>query len=66
MRDPMGELLDEARDSLSVVDLATPRARSVPLALARYLRRKRPAALLAAMWPLTVIAPVVTRLSGHR
>ncbi|GAA6201284.1 glycosyltransferase [Aquicoccus sp. SU-CL01552] len=61
-----GELLEEARDSFSVVDLATPRARAVPLALARYLRRRRPDALLAAMWPLTVIAPVARRLSGHR
>lgn len=60
-----GELLEEAKASFPVVDLATPRARSVPLALARYLRRRRPDALLAAMWPLTVIAPLAQRLSGH-
>jgi glycosyltransferase involved in cell wall biosynthesis len=61
-----GELLEEAKASFPVVDLATPRARSLPLALARYLRRRRPDALLAAMWPLTVIAPLAQRLSGHR
>ena len=37
-----GELLEEARASFSVVDLATPRARSWPFALARYLRQRRP------------------------
>ena len=61
-----GELLEEARASFSVVDLATPRARSLPLALARYLRQRRPDALLAAMWPLTATAPLALRLSGHR
>ena len=40
-----GELLEEARASFSVVDLATPRARALPLALARYLRQRRPDAL---------------------
>ena len=61
-----GELLKEAEASFPVVDLATPRARSLPLALAHYLRHRRPDALLAAMWPLTVIAPLAQRLSGHR
>ena len=61
-----GELLDETREHFSVVDLATSRARALPLALSRYLRRRRPDALLAAMWPLTVIAPLAARLSGHR
>lgn len=61
-----GELLEEARADFLVADLDTPRARAVPLALARYLRQRRPDALLAAMWPLTVIAPFALRLSGHR
>ena len=61
-----GELLSEARESFSVVDLATPRARALPLTLGRYLRHRRPDALLAAVWPLTVIAPVAARLSGFR
>lgn len=61
-----GELLEEARQSFSVVDLATPRARALPFTLARYLRRRRPDALLAAMWPLTVLVPLAVRLSAHR
>jgi len=61
-----GELLDEAQAEFSVVELATPRARNLPFVLARYLRRRRPDVLLAAMWPLTVIVPVTIRLSGHR
>ncbi|MEP1201237.1 glycosyltransferase [Tateyamaria sp.] len=60
-----GPLLEEARASFPVVDLATPRARALPFSLARYLRRRRPDVLLAAIWPLTVIAPIAQRLSRH-
>lgn len=60
-----GEFLEEAQEHFSVVDLATPRVRHVPLALARYLRHRRPDALLAAMWPLTGIAGLATLISGH-
>ena len=61
-----GEFLDEAQKSFSVVDLDIRRARELPIALVRYLRRRRPTVLLAAMWPLTAIAPVAARMSGHR
>ncbi|MGV0908800.1 glycosyltransferase [Martelella sp. FOR1707] len=61
-----GDLLAEAQSRHSVVDLHCRRARSLPRALARYLREARPDALLAAMWPLTVMAPLAQRLSGHR
>lgn len=61
-----GEFLAEAQANFSVVDLGTARARQVPLALALYLRRNRPDALLAAIWPLTVLAPIGRALSGHR
>lgn len=60
-----GELLAEAQAGFRVVDLACPRARSLPRALKAYLHRRRPDALLAAMWPLTVIAPMA-RLWGYR
>jgi glycosyltransferase involved in cell wall biosynthesis len=60
-----GVFLAEAKAAFSVVDLAVPQVRQVPLALARYLRSKRPDALLAAMWPLTVVAPMM-RLLGYR
>lgn len=61
-----GDLLAEAQSRHSVVDLHCRRARSLPRALAHYLREARPDALLAAMWPLTVMAPLARRLSGHR
>ncbi|MCC5966654.1 MAG: glycosyltransferase [Natronohydrobacter sp.] len=61
-----GELLDEAKAAFPVHDLGCTRARQVPRALARHLRRHRPDALLAAMWPLTVVAPLAVRLSRHR
>ncbi|OWX98819.1 glycosyltransferase [Thioclava sp. IC9] len=61
-----GEFLFEAQRKFGIVDLASPRARNVPFALARYLRRRRPAALIVAMWPLTVIAPVAARLARFR
>jgi glycosyltransferase involved in cell wall biosynthesis len=47
-----------------VTDLGTPRARNLPRALARHLRRHRPDALLAAMWPLTGIAGIAKHLAG--
>lgn len=61
-----GEFLEEARANFSVVDLGAPRLRNLPFALIRYIRRRRPDALLAAMWPLTVVAPFAARLSGNR
>ncbi|MDG1389552.1 MAG: glycosyltransferase [Halioglobus sp.] len=61
-----GELLPEAHESFSVVDLGAPRARQLPMALSRYLRDERPDALLVAMWPLTVLAPIGRAISGCR
>jgi len=61
-----GQLLEEVQASFSVVDLKSLRARNLPRSLFRYLRHRRPDALLVAMWPLTAIAPLAARLSGHR
>ena len=58
-----GDLLPEAQREFTVVDLATPRARNVAPALAGYLHQRRPDALIAAMWPLTVIAPLAARMA---
>lgn len=62
----VGALLDEARAIAPVHDLACPRARQLIRPLAAFLRREQPAALVATMWPLTVIAPVAARLAGFR
>jgi glycosyltransferase involved in cell wall biosynthesis len=61
-----GDFLPETQHEFTLVDLATPRARNVAPALARYLRQRRPDALIAAMWPLTVIAPFAARMAGFR
>lgn len=61
-----GEFLEEAERSFTVVDLESPRARGLTIPLARYLRSRRPDVLLVAMWPLTVITPIVARLAGFR
>lgn len=61
-----GDFLPDAQCDFAVVDLATPRARNVAPALVRYLRQRRPAALIVGMWPLTVIAPVAARIAGFR
>lgn len=48
-----GELLDQAPQTVRIVDLKAPRGRQVPLAFARYLRAEKPDAVIANMWPLT-------------
>lgn len=60
-----GELLTEAQATFPVTDLDSTRARKLPRAFARYLRQRRPDAVLANMWPLTVIAPLM-RVMGYR
>lgn len=60
-----GDFLTEARAEFSVFDLQAPRARQVVPALTRYLRMVRPTALVAAMWPLTIIAPIAARLAKY-
>lgn len=59
-----GELLALVPPGVTVVDLGAIRLRQTLLPLARYLRRERPAALFATMWPLTVLALVANRLAG--
>lgn len=61
-----GEFLPEVQAKFNVVDLGIQKARQAPLALARYLKTQRPAALMAHMWPLTTAAVVARALSGHR
>ncbi len=61
-----GDFLAEAEAAFPVADLAAPRVRQVLRGLTAHLRRSRPDVVLAAMWPLTVLAQVAQRLSGHR
>ena len=59
-----GELLHQLPGTARVIDLSADRARNVMLPLCQYLRRQRPDALRAAMWPLTVIAPLAAKVAG--
>lgn len=61
-----GELLVEAEQAFSVVDLKCTRVRKLSFPLARYLRRRRPDVLLAGMWPLTGIASQTARFSSPK
>ncbi len=61
-----GEYLAEARSAFPIVNMGVDSARKVPRALARYVRQSRPDAVLASMWPLTVMAVAGRALSGHR
>lgn len=56
-----GDLMGHVPSGLSVVDLHAPRLRQSFVPLTRYLWRRRPRALLAAMWPLTAIAILAAR-----
>jgi len=56
-----GEFLEHVPEGARVIDLHAGRTRDVPGAFAAYLRREKPDAIIANMWPLTVAA-----LLGHR
>jgi glycosyltransferase involved in cell wall biosynthesis len=66
VRNAVGELLDQLPAGARVVDLQVARVRGLLGPLVRYLRRERPDALLAAMWPLTVVAPMAARVADFR
>lgn len=60
----VGDFLHELDPATRVVDLKAPRIRQGFLPLLRHLRTERPAALLACMWPLSVMALWARRLAG--
>lgn len=59
----IGEFLPRASAQFGITDLNVLQTRNVPLALARYLRAKRPEVLIANMWPLTSAAVLGRALS---
>jgi glycosyltransferase involved in cell wall biosynthesis len=58
-----GDFLPEAQRHFAVHDLATSRTRRVAGRLARYLRDRKPDAVIANMWPLTSAAVIGKALS---
>lgn len=61
-----GELLASLPDEVNVVSLGAGRIRGALLPLMRYLRDRRPEAVQASMWPLTVIAIFARALAGSK
>lgn len=63
-----GELLQALDDHVRVVDLQAKRARAMLLPLVRYMRKSRPASVVANMWPLTILGVLARSLarSGGR
>lgn len=66
LRTRVGELLESLPQSASVFSLEARRVRNVLFPLIQYLKTDPPDALLAAMWPLTVIAPIAAKLAGFK
>ena len=58
-----GDFLHEAQRNFPVFDLATSRTRRVVGPLTRYLRDRKPDAVIANMWPLTSAAVIGRALS---
>lgn len=57
-----GDLLQQLPEGVTVVDLHALHIRNALIPLIGYLRTRRPATLLVAMWPLTAIAILAVRL----
>lgn len=66
LRNAIGDLLDHLPASASVVDLKAARVRNVFVPLVKYLKESKPDAIIAAMWPLTVFAPLAAQLAGYK
>lgn len=61
-----GELIEVLPQQARTVDLKARRYRGAVLPLRNYIRRESPAVLLAAMWPLTVVALLAQKLAHNR
>lgn len=60
-----GPLLNRLAPGVHLVDLGARRIRQALVPLIGYLRRRRPAALLACMWPLSLVGVWAGLLSGR-
>lgn len=64
LRLKQGELLDSVLSEFPVYCLEAKRVRNMPWPLIRYIRDRKPDALLVAMWPLSGLAAICTKVSG--
>jgi glycosyltransferase involved in cell wall biosynthesis len=60
-----GGLLEEARASFNVVDLAGVRFRDAPALIAKYINTSKPNAVIVSMWPLTAMAVIGKFIAKH-
>ena len=63
LREETGEYLAQLDQRAGLVALGAPRIRNAIKPLAEYFRREKPAATLAFMWPLTVVAVAAKALA---
>jgi len=61
-----GALISQVPAGAQLFDLRAKRLRNALRPLIHYLRERRPAAVQASMWPLTIVAIVAARLSGTK
>ena len=61
-----GELLPLIPPSVQVFDLKAPRIRAAIRPLVAYLKKRRPDAVQASMWPVTILAIIARRLARSR
>lgn len=61
-----GELLDHLPASANVLDLKGARIRNLLWPLVNYFKERKPDAIVAAMWPLTVFVPLAARLAKYK
>ena len=61
-----GPLLADVSSEVDIFDLGVDRVRDVVGPLVRYIRSRRPRALLASMWPLTSASVIAHRLARTR
>tara|TARA_R110000851_G_scaffold289629_1_gene443783 strand:- start:10313 stop:11416 length:1104 start_codon:yes stop_codon:yes gene_type:complete len=66
LRSATGNLIDFLPDTSRAFDLKAPRVRHAFIPLVRYLREQKPDAVIAAMWPLTVVVPLAAKGAGFK
>ncbi|WP_414433445.1 glycosyltransferase [Alcanivorax sp. IL1] len=66
LRNANGSLLNSIPVSSDIIDFKSPRVRDVLVPLVKYLKNSPPDVLIAAMWPLTVIAPIAAKIANFK
>lgn len=66
LMEAVGELFPLVDPRVRVIELHAPRIRNAAVPLSRYLRRERPNALMAHMWPMPVVALCARALARQR